>query len=50
MHVLRTQWCGESDSATRNWEMGKGGGEEDGGPLIRAAWAVVVVGGSRWVS
>jgi hypothetical protein len=49
MRLLQTQQCGESGSASRNREMGRGWGGEDGWPLVGAAW-VAVVGGSRWVS
>jgi hypothetical protein len=45
MRVLRTRWCSESGSATRNREMGRGWGEEDNELLTRVAWVAVVVGG-----
>jgi hypothetical protein len=45
MLVLRTAWCGESGSATRNREKGRGWGGEDGGPLNEAARAAAVEGG-----
>jgi hypothetical protein len=50
MRVLRTQRCGESGSATRNWVKGRGGGGEDGGPLHRVARVAAVIGGTRWAS
>jgi hypothetical protein len=45
MRVFRTRRCGESDSATRNQENGRGWGGEYGGPLNGAARATTVEGG-----